>query len=685
MNTLPGSTRPTARADHIDAALLRAVADMRPGWIVLRDCLLADDGRGTRARVRYALLHPKIGIALLDVLPGATTPGAPDRMRRLLDASNFRRAFGDFPPIVYLCVRSRALSEIAPLLAREFGVLPPLAPTGGDAWVAAARWALAAAEQSLRVSEQMDNYGRSEPMGPPRPERVEGWSAPRHALGLRALGVFWGAVALAFGGVVVALENLGPPEAPAAVANAGVSSDGVRAASEGAWLRPALPDTATPSIPGPMLALWPAERMRTRFDTARAGGVATLESDDAATVGVRPDGDRSAPIGIIAEVRPPWPQVAAVHTEAPSAPVRQVEHNGGSGDVLPIKATRPPPPQSETGSDAPEMVSGSEGAPAGGGSPPATVGTAADPGTAQAPGATVDDETPASDSESGADAAAAGARDAGPVAPPLPDLGEATAPAQASVPSAPPTGASEVPAAADVRDSRDADPQSARGPDGLGAVVRPPPATEPMPAPDTSAPIEMVRAPGASPTQQVIRAFVALTADAHATDPAAASAAQTASSSATATADGLPATGPPAVPLTHAEPLPARVQPAATAVPSAAAPASVAASATRPEPPPPSGASPAAVAALLARGDALFAIGNVSAARLVYQRAAALASARAATATGKTFDPRSLQAIGAIGVVADPDAAAAWYRRGSALGDEDAAPLLGGLDVKASQ
>ncbi|MDP8920363.1 MAG: hypothetical protein M3O00_16045, partial [Pseudomonadota bacterium] len=81
----------------------------------------------------------------------------------------------------------------------------------------------------------------------------------------------------------------------------------------------------------------------------------------------------------------------------------------------------------------------------------------------------------------------------------------------------------------------------------------------------------------------------------------------------------------------------------------------------------------------------LIAIGDVATARLVYQRAAAHASARAATATGKTYDRRFLQAIGAIGVVADPDAAAAWYRKGAALGDEDAAPLLGGLDVKASQ
>ncbi len=620
MNTRPEPTRSAAGADHTDAALLRAVADMRPGWVVLRDCLLGDDDGARRARVRYALLHPHIGIALLDVFPGATTPGAPDRMRRLLDATNFRLAFGDYPPIIYLCVPSRALFYIAPLLAREFGMLPPLAVAKGDAWVAAAQRALLAAEPLMQVSERMANDGQSAPTELHDSGRVEGWPAPRPCLGLRGLGVFWGVVGLTLGSGALFLEYLGAPEGPTAVAHASADPGGSRASPDEAWLTPTLSGTARPSTPGPMLALWPAERMQTQFDAARAGGAATLESGDAAAVGTRPDGDRSARIDAVASVRPPWSQVAAARTEASSVSVAQLERNGGSDDVLSTEATRPLPPPSETGSGALETASGSERPPAGGGAPPASVGTVAGAGTSQALGTTADDETPASVSRSGADAAAAGARGAGPVAPPLPGFGGAAAPAQASVPTAPPTGALEVPAA-----------------------------------------------------------------DAHAADPAA-SAAETASPSATATADAPPRTGPPAIPFTHAEPPPAPVQPVETAVPStAAAAAGAAQSATKPQPPPPSGASPAVVAALLARGDALIAIGDVAAARLVYQRAAAHASARAATAAAKTYDPRFLRAIGAIGVVADPDAAAAWYRRGSALGDEDATPLLGGLEGKASQ
>jgi TPR repeat protein len=89
---------------------------------------------------------------------------------------------------------------------------------------------------------------------------------------------------------------------------------------------------------------------------------------------------------------------------------------------------------------------------------------------------------------------------------------------------------------------------------------------------------------------------------------------------------------------------------------------------------------PAAVSALLARGDELIRIGDIAAGRLVYQRAATLGSGQAATAAGRTYDPRFLRQIGTMGVVADPEAAAAWYRKGAALGDRAAQSLLNNLE-----
>ena len=75
---------------------------------------------------------------------------------------------------------------------------------------------------------------------------------------------------------------------------------------------------------------------------------------------------------------------------------------------------------------------------------------------------------------------------------------------------------------------------------------------------------------------------------------------------------------------------------------------------------------------MVRRGDALLDQGDVSAARLLYDRAAIAGSGRAATAMGKTFDPAFLTRIGAVGLSADPAAAGTWYRRGIELGDDEA-------------
>src|ERR671912_15642 len=111
---MPDDTvQPGASTGHADAALVRAVAAMRQGWIVLRGCELAGGDAGARARVGYALLHPDVGIALLDVLPGATTPDAPDLLRRSLDGGASRELLGGSPPMVHLRVPTRSLPGLA--------------------------------------------------------------------------------------------------------------------------------------------------------------------------------------------------------------------------------------------------------------------------------------------------------------------------------------------------------------------------------------------------------------------------------------------------------------------------------------------------------------------------------------------------------------------------------------------
>jgi hypothetical protein len=99
-------------------------------------------------------------------------------------------------------------------------------------------------------------------------------------------------------------------------------------------------------------------------------------------------------------------------------------------------------------------------------------------------------------------------------------------------------------------------------------------------------------------------------------------------------------------------------------------------------PKPPPSAAPVASAPqldlglLLSRGNAMLALGDISAARLLYERATALGSAGAATRLGNTYDAAFLASIQTRGIVADQAAAIAWYRKAAALGDTEAVHQL---------
>ncbi|TDH62740.1 hypothetical protein E2C06_10070 [Dankookia rubra] len=113
--------------------------------------------------------------------------------------------------------------------------------------------------------------------------------------------------------------------------------------------------------------------------------------------------------------------------------------------------------------------------------------------------------------------------------------------------------------------------------------------------------------------------------------------------------------------LAHPAPGDAPSPPAAPVAASSASPAA----AGRPQ------ADPSAVVALLRRGDTLLALGDVSGARRFYERAAEAGSAAGARAAGRTHDPALLAELGVRGIRPDPEAAAAWYRRGAALAAQE--------------
>jgi len=85
--------------------------------------------------------------------------------------------------------------------------------------------------------------------------------------------------------------------------------------------------------------------------------------------------------------------------------------------------------------------------------------------------------------------------------------------------------------------------------------------------------------------------------------------------------------------------------------------------------------------ALIHHGDAMLAVGDISTARLLYERAAEAGSGEAAAAAGKTYDPTFLALIGTVGIRPDAEAAARWYRRAIALGDQNAERWLSALSA----
>jgi hypothetical protein len=136
------------------------------------------------------------------------------------------------------------------------------------------------------------------------------------------------------------------------------------------------------------------------------------------------------------------------------------------------------------------------------------------------------------------------------------------------------------------------------------------------------------------------------------------------------------------------------VAPAATPAPAVVGPPVVTPAATTiavPRPPTPSAAStppamaPEVVAVLITRGDELLSTGDVTAARLMYGRAAAAASADGAAAMGMTFDPTILPRFGVRGLEADRQQATIWYQRAADLGSSEARQLLKQLRDAAAE
>jgi hypothetical protein len=94
----------------------------------------------------------------------------------------------------------------------------------------------------------------------------------------------------------------------------------------------------------------------------------------------------------------------------------------------------------------------------------------------------------------------------------------------------------------------------------------------------------------------------------------------------------------------------------------------------------PASATEEMVGLLMRRGNTAIADGDIIAARMLYERAAALGSAAAATSVGKTYDIEFLLHAGVRGIPPDQTSAVAWFRRAAALGDQEARAQLARIE-----
>lgn len=111
-----------------------------PGWLCLQDCNVSGQ-LNQPVVVPFVLMHPDIGVAMIDIAP-VQNPEAEQILRRRLDAARFESIFPGFLPILHLRLDRADLPATEAILRDAFAAMPPLSLPGGDGWISVVRRAL---------------------------------------------------------------------------------------------------------------------------------------------------------------------------------------------------------------------------------------------------------------------------------------------------------------------------------------------------------------------------------------------------------------------------------------------------------------------------------------------------------------------------------------------------------------
>jgi hypothetical protein len=119
---------------RVRTALESALIQLDASWLILSD--LRIDGPGDPAVADYAVIHPRYGIALIDVAQRRRAGKPEQQLRRFLNDRNFTSRFPGALPIVRLVLAPCDAETLERQLREAFAAVPPVAIGDAD-WVAA--------------------------------------------------------------------------------------------------------------------------------------------------------------------------------------------------------------------------------------------------------------------------------------------------------------------------------------------------------------------------------------------------------------------------------------------------------------------------------------------------------------------------------------------------------------------
>jgi hypothetical protein len=332
---IPRSSPELERRAAVTAATRTAAAErhpfptLPPGWAVIGRCRFGTGKPGPEATGCYALAHPEVGVALIDIAPDAT-PNAEARLRRALTAMEFWPDYPGTLPVVHDRVDATALRSLPWILERGFTAQPALTISGGTAWIEGVQRAMAAdpawelpgqpkAQVDAPSAPADEVEGGDEATPPPRSRSVR----PRRWGRLAALALAFAATFAV--GLVTGFVLL---DSPASIAPQPVVT--------------ALPQPA-PAPPPPSSAAVPADTAPRPAETTASAATTPAATTPAAATPAAPPSAATTP------------SVAGAPAQAPATVVSTAPVPAPAAAPIPLAAT--PAPSSQTPAPAPDARS----------------------------------------------------------------------------------------------------------------------------------------------------------------------------------------------------------------------------------------------------------------------------------------------------------------------------------------